>query len=285
MALPTNIHSLIAGKTIEWERLEFKQGWNPEDILHSLCAFANDINNWGGGYIIVGIAEENGQPIFPPAGLAQNQMDNIQGELIRLCHSITPNYFPITQPYMLEGQHVLVIWCPAGDNRPYSAPSTLGNRAQRQSYVRVGARSIAAQGEQLRQLQELTARIPFDDRINNRASIADFDLGLIRSYLQEIKSDLFEDSARMQMADLAKTMHIAKGPAEDLRPVNVGLLFFTKEPDKFFNRAWIELVWHKDGSARNYTEHYFKGSLHKQLRDTLDFLQNNIINEGGKTCA
>lgn len=34
-------------------KAEFKIGWNPEDVIHTLCAFANDINNWGGGYIVV----------------------------------------------------------------------------------------------------------------------------------------------------------------------------------------------------------------------------------------
>jgi ATP-dependent DNA helicase RecG len=57
MALPVNIADLVHGKTIEWERLEFKENWNPEDVVHSMCAFANDFHNWGGGYIIVGIAE------------------------------------------------------------------------------------------------------------------------------------------------------------------------------------------------------------------------------------
>ncbi|WP_396210526.1 helix-turn-helix domain-containing protein, partial [Flavobacterium sp.] len=65
MALPINIKDLVNGLAIEWERLEFKQGWNPEEIVHTICAFANDINNWGGGYIIVGIAENQGRPILP----------------------------------------------------------------------------------------------------------------------------------------------------------------------------------------------------------------------------
>ena len=84
MALPINIADLIHGKTIEWERLEFKQGWNPEDVLHSMCAFANDLHNWGGGYIIVGVAENNGQPILPPKGLQQSQLDAIQKKVIEL---------------------------------------------------------------------------------------------------------------------------------------------------------------------------------------------------------
>lgn len=276
MSLPINIADLIHGRTVEWERLEFKQGWNPEEIIHSICAFANDINNWGGGYIIVGVAENSGQPLFPPVGLQQKQLDAIQGEIINLGNRVSPIYFPISQPYLIDGKHILVLWCPAGDNRPYRAPETLGKNSPHYNYIRVGSRSIQAKNDYLRQLQELTARIPFDDRINNRASLQDLDLGIILSHLQEIKSDLFEECKTMSFADLCRIMNIAKGPDEDIRPINAGLLFFNKEPEKFFPRTWIELVWHKDGS---YTEHYFKGQLQKQLRDTLSFIQTNILSE------
>ena len=279
MALPINIEELINGHTIEWERIEFKQNWNPEDILHSMCAFANDLHNWGGGYIIVGIAENNGQPILPPSGLRQNQLDAIQGEILQLGNKLMPNYFPISQPYVLQGQHILVLWCPAGDNRPYTGLTTLGKGGQRQPYVRIGSRSVIARGETLRQLQELTARIPFDDRLNNLATIKDFDLATIQAYLQEIKSELYAESTTLSLEQLAITMHIAKGPAEDIRPVNVGLLFFTKEPHKFFPRTQIELVWHQDNSEKKFREVVFQGPLHHQLRDALSFLETNIIAE------
>jgi len=279
MALPVNIEELIHGNTIEWERLEFKQGWNPEDVLHSMCAFANDLHNWGGGYIIVGVAEQDGQPVLPPAGLQQNQIDAIQKKILELGHKVLPNYFPIAQPYVLQGQHILVLWCPAGDNRVYTAPISLGNGAAREPYVRVGSNSVVARGETLRRLQELTARIPFDDRLNNRATIADLDLGLIQAHLQEVKSDLYEESKAMPFEDLCRTMLIAKGANEDIRPVNVGLLFFSKEPQKYFDRSWIELVWHQDMSGSNYKETYFKGPLQHQLRDALSFIKTNILTE------
>lgn len=34
---------------------------NSKPILHTICAFTNDIDNWGGGYILIGIEEENGK--------------------------------------------------------------------------------------------------------------------------------------------------------------------------------------------------------------------------------
>lgn len=151
MALPINIVKLIHGNAVEWERIEFKAGWNPEVVLHTVCAFVNDLHNWGGGYIVIGINEKDGRPELPPVGLSENSLDKIQKEVISLGYQIQPNYFAIMQPYVLEGKHILVLWCPAGDNRMYTVPSTLGDKAQRQPYVRVGSESIVAKGENLRQ--------------------------------------------------------------------------------------------------------------------------------------
>ena len=72
MALPIHIADLFTGIVVEWERLEFKEGWNPEAALHTLCAFANDLHNWGGGYLVVGVAERDGRPVLPPAGRARS---------------------------------------------------------------------------------------------------------------------------------------------------------------------------------------------------------------------
>ncbi|MDY0344556.1 MAG: ATP-binding protein [Lentimicrobium sp.] len=277
MALPINIKELVHGKVVEWERLEFKKGWNPEEILHSICAFANDLNNWGGGYIIVGIDEIDGVPQLPPVGLPLNRLDAIQGELINVCYTIQPNYLPITQPYIFVDKHILVIWAPAGDMRPYSVPSTMGNDARRQYYIRVGSRSIIAQGANLTRLLELTAKVPFDDRINQEAQINDLDLGLIREFLQEVGSDLFDESVNIPFPELCRQMQIARGPVEYLRPVNVGLMFFNQEPHSFFNRAWIELAIHPDDTGRNFIPETFKGPLHHQLRNCLDYLKKEVI--------
>ena len=51
MALPINIEDLLQKQKIEGNRIEFKSGWNPDSIYHTICAFANDFDNIGGGYI------------------------------------------------------------------------------------------------------------------------------------------------------------------------------------------------------------------------------------------
>ena len=197
MALPVNINNLINENTVEWARKEFKKSWNDEAIIHSICAFANDINNWGGGYIIIGVEDENGIPVLPPIGLKKNQIDVIQKKLIELCNRLQPTYFPVIEPVLYLNKHILILWCPGGDNRPYSAPSTLGSKAQKQYYVRRGSKTVKANDIEKRQLIELTAKIPFDDRINHHASIDDLNLRYIQEYLKEIGSKLFDEVTKL----------------------------------------------------------------------------------------
>lgn len=55
MAIPINIEELLRQHVIESTRIEYKSDWNPEPILHSITAFANDFDNLGGGYIVIGV--------------------------------------------------------------------------------------------------------------------------------------------------------------------------------------------------------------------------------------
>ncbi len=54
MALAINIEDLLNKQKIESNRIEFKKGWNPVSIYHSVYAFANDFNDIGGGLILAG---------------------------------------------------------------------------------------------------------------------------------------------------------------------------------------------------------------------------------------
>jgi len=277
MALPVNIEKLIHGQSVEWERLEFKKGWNPEPVMHTICAFANDINNWGGGYIIIGVDAKNGRPVLPPEGLPAESIDSIQGKIVEVCHKIQPNYLPLIQPDVFMDKHIIVIWVTAGDLRPYTTLTTLGQKAERAKYIRSGSKTIIARGANERRLDELTARVPFDDRINQNASVDDLDLGLIQAYLKQVKSQLYEESKTITFAELCRKMNIVRGPDEFLRPVNVGLMFFNENPEQFFERASIEVVIHKDDFGKEFNEKKFVGPINKQLTDAFDYIKNTVL--------
>ena len=69
-SLPVSIEDLLSHRKIESDRIEFKEGWNPDSIYRSICAFANDFDNIGGGYIIIGVEEQNGMAVRPVKGLS-----------------------------------------------------------------------------------------------------------------------------------------------------------------------------------------------------------------------
>jgi len=279
MPLPINISDLLNGHTVEWERLEFKTGWNPEAVLHTVCAFANDINNWGGGYIVIGVEEKEGLPVLPPVGLKQNQLDSIQKKLIEISHKIAPFYSPVTSPVVVNEKHLLIIWVPGGENRPYKAPASLAEKSHKRFFIRRGSKTVPANTIEEITLIGLAAKIPFDDRINHQAGLSDLKLLLIQNYLQEIGSELYEHSSKLSFEELTAKMQIARGSLEYFKPLNVGLLFFNEHPETYFRGAIIEVVVYKDENGTSFIEKKFSGPLHYQLRGALSYIKSNIIEE------
>jgi ATP-dependent DNA helicase RecG len=279
MPLPINIEQILFGRSIESERVEYKAGWNPEEILHTVCAFANDLHNLGGGYIFIGIAEKDGKPILPPVGLKDNQIDSIQKKLVELCHRLYPHYFPIVFPDVYKGKHFLVLWCPGGDVRPYKAPVSLSAKEGSAFYIRRMSTTVKATGQTEQELLSYAAKVPFDDRINQNASLDDIDIGLIRTFLQQTGSALFHTAHTLPMEDLCRQMQIARGPAEMLRPINAGLLFFSQNPQKYFPGAIIEIVEYKDDIGDSFAEKKFYGPIYLQLREALTYLKNMHVSE------
>ena len=121
MAIPVNIEDLLHKRKIESTRIEFKTGWNPDKIYRTICAFANDFDNIGGGYIVVGVQEEENTGIAkrPVTGVPIEELDKIQHDMIGFNHKIEPFYLPRIDVQEVDEKYVLLIWVPAGVNRPY----------------------------------------------------------------------------------------------------------------------------------------------------------------------
>jgi ATP-dependent DNA helicase RecG len=281
MNLPINIEDLLHGKAIEWERLEFKKGWNPEAVLHTLCAFANDFHNLGGGYLIIGVEANDGQPKLPPAGISAKELDKIQKEIVELGHRTQPFYHPIVSPYQVEGKFILVLWAPGGPARPYKAPVSLSKTSREYSYfIRKASVTVKAKGSDETELLSLTARVPFDDRVNQQATLEDLSLPLIKDFLKAVGSQLRNEAGRMEDTLLFKQMNIISGPPEFLLPLNAGLMFFNEHPEKFFPQAQIDVVQFPDGPGGDvFTEKIFTGPLNKTLKDALAYIKSILIEE------
>lgn len=263
MALPINIDELLKGKTVEWERLDFKCGWNPEDVIHSACAFANDIHNWGGGYIIL------------------HSIDSIQKELVNLCNQVQPTVNVLAEPVEFMDKMILVIYVPGGEVRPYKAPKHLGKEAQKAGkmyFVRKSSVTKIADLEEERMLMGLCNKVPFDDRINQTTNIEELDRMLIEDFLKRVGSKMtHEEIIHMPMAELGWQLQIIGSSTEDLHPKNVGLLLFSQEPEKYFPYARIEIVHFLDEVGDRFTEKILHGPIHLQLEAALKYIREQVL--------
>lgn len=160
--LPINLNDLLRQRTVEGERIEYKAGWNPDPIIRTVCAFANDFENLGGGYVVIGQdCDANGQPVFPPVGLADNQLDKIQQELLAACQLIQPPYFPILSVHEFEGRKLVVLQAPGGMHRPYKAPASVSAKHKTwHYYIRRYSSAVEAKGATEQELIGLTAQVP-----------------------------------------------------------------------------------------------------------------------------
>ena len=283
MSLPINISDLINRRVVENARVEYKGDWNPEPILHSICAFANDIDNWGGGYIIIGINEEDGMPKFPIQGLEKSSVDRINKELLQKCNLLEPRYIPIVEQTTFDGKEIVVLWVPGGPDRPYKCPVAFPTEKSKKSekayYIRKMSNSIRANALEEKELIMLSGSQPFDDRPNLMAKVEDLKSSLISEFLHTVGSDLHTASLRRPVEEIATSMRLIGGPSEMRRPLNVGLMFFNEQPDSFFPYARIEVVDKPDPTGIGMTEKIFTGPLDRQLRDALSYIKNYIIKE------
>lgn len=279
MNILVGIEQLLSGNVVEGTRMEFKTGWNPVSIMRTICAFANDFQNEGSGYIIIGVEEdENGNAKRPVLGFDHSKMEKVQKELIGYSNLIQPPYMPRLSLEEIDRKHVLVIWVVAGSSRPYKVPDDVTAKHKKYNFrIRQLSSSVIPNHEQQCELIQLTT-IPFDDRANSLISINELDYGLMREHLFETQSKLYHESSRMNVKELSHAMNLCEGADEHLFPKNIGLLMFSKNPNTYFHFIQIDVVIFPHGvSAKQFMEKTFEGPIQKQLTNALSYIKTNML--------
>lgn len=282
MALPINIEDLLNKRKVESTRIEFKAGWNPDKIYHTICAFATDLENIGGGYILVGVEEENGIAKRPVKGFDEAEIDEILKDMVGYDAKISPAYMSKVSPEIVDGKTILVIWAPAGSNRPYSVmESVVAKKSVPKFYVRSKSSTIEAKGEILDQVRELAIRIPFDERGNATASIEDISALLVYEHLRFVKSKLADEFMSRSLVEILDEMDLLTGSTEKRQIKNVAVMMFCEHPEKFFPVTQVDIVIFPEGSVENpdvmIEVPKIVGPVPKMIRETLSYLRTNVI--------
>ena len=271
--LPINIEEVLSG-AVESARLEFKASWESQttgyQVLKTLCAFANDLQNLNGGYIVLGVAEREGVTVRPAKGLKETEVDQAQKWIRGNCNRIEPTYMPVFDTVQVDNQKVVVLWAPASDNRPHQAPD--GPHGQKRFWIRVGSETVEAKDGIRTMLLQQTARVPFDDRRAFDATNDDLSISLVREFLADVRSDLTKESDANR---IYFNMQITVRANGETVPKNIGLLFFSNNPLQWFRGARIEIVEFSDDTGGNTLEEkVFNGPIHHQLRQCLNWLES-----------
>lgn len=282
--LPINLGDLLHQSGVESARVEFKSSWDEKttgaQVIRTICAFANDFQNLNGGYILIGVAEVDGRVQLPPIGLTPSELEGAQKWLRGRCNLLDPVYQPILSPEQVDGRHILVIWAPGSQTRPHQAPESGEKGAQRKYYIRLGSETVDAdrQPELKTQLMQLTARVPFDDRRAQQATVLDIRETKVREFLHDIGSGLVDEP---DTRTLYRNLRIAEPVNGHDAPLNVGLLFFSQNPAQWFPCARVEVAHFAADEAGDLIEEktFALRPIHEQLRECLAYLENLSVRQ------
>ena len=276
--LPIDVADLLNGKT-ESVRLEFKASWDPKttgaQVVKTICAFANDFQSLGGGYVVIGVAEPDAAGSKRVTGLSEQDLDDAQRWLRGRCQGdIKPALVPVLSPEVVDGRNVLVVRVLGSQDAPHQAVADRRQRGREQYrfWIRIGTETIDAQANgHLPALLEKTTALPWDSRIAQDAQLDDLREATVREHLHDVGSAL---RRQPDAATIYRHMGITASVNNHEVPRNVGLLFFSEDPRRWFAGAQIVVAqFAGNGAGRVQDEHVFRGPLPAQLHRCLSHLE------------
>ena len=277
----------------ESERVEWKENGDDIDvvkkIVKTISAFANDISNFGGGYVVCGakeIKDDYGFPKVQYKGLTANKLKEIEGKVTQHCRdyihpALSPIIEEIINPEDSSTRILVFVILASPDAHIYRDGQTSTY------YVRISRETREAKNGILTQLLIKKQKIEyFDKRVNNTATEADIDVLLFRDSMQEMGllfpekslADYFSD--REQIAELITPLFVRTGLDNILRPRNFTLLMFGKKASitALFTEAYTVLSIYRgiDRSESTAERYIFTGSIIEQAKKSIELLNSQI---------
>lgn len=288
--------------TRESEKVEWKENGDDQNIVRSIVktisAFANDISNFGGGYVVCGakeIKDEFGFPKVLYTGLSSNKLKEIEGKVLQNCRDyVSPSLAPIIHEMDNpedKTTRILVFIVIASPEAHSFRDGETSN-----FYVRIGRETREARNGILTQLLIKKQKIEyFDKRVNPRALETDIDILLFRDSMQEMgllmpeKSleDYFSD--KEQIAELVSPLFVKNSLDGILRPRNFTLLLFGKKssittnyPEAYTALSIYKGIDRSEPTAERYT---LTGSVIEQAKRTVELLNTQAYTAFDKTSS
>lgn len=264
MLTPQEIKSIVSSG--EGFNAEFKERMptNLKGITEEVCAFANA----SGGVVLIGVDDKN---VIKGVTIDNSKRSAIQNSIGEISPPLQCEFYIVD----VEGENVAVIEVPSGQNKPYVLSGAI--------YVRQGPNSQKLTTvEEMRNFFQQAEKIYFDETSCKKI---------------DIKKDIPKeniDTFRFEAGLVNNTSD--KQVFSNLRLIsnegylkNGAVLFFAKEPERFFEKAVIRCVAF-DGLDKRYIidDKIMTGTLFQQYQQSMIWLKSklnvryDIENEGGK---
>ncbi|MGI4939615.1 MAG: ATP-binding protein [Janthinobacterium lividum] len=269
----------------ESEQVEWKENVaEVDDVVATLSAFANDLSNLGGGYVVCGAAEvkdADGFASINRAGLGSDRLRQLEGMVLTRCRErVSPSITPLVDelPSDVEGRRILV-FTQAATSHAHTFRDEAGSSKH---YIRVSRSTLEARNGRLRDLLVRKGDLePWDRRPCNAASVDDLDLLALRDALQRMR--VFSSTSGIEpylssenaLSPFVPPLFAREALTGKLRPRNFTLLLFGRDTQRFIPGALslFSIYPGNDRSDIHAERHELAGTLLQQaarLSELLD---------------
>lgn len=227
----------------ESEQVEWKENVaDCDSVVATICAFANDHMNLGGGYVVCGVREtvdEHGFQRQIPVGLSASRLKEIEGTVLTRCRErVSPPLTPWVEelPAETEDRRLLVFVVPATRH----AHVFRRDRDEGAYYIRVGRSTRQARNGLLLQLLTRKNEVEaWDRRPCEGATLEDLDIYALTDTLKRIQLFSPERGTEVYLSDtevlspMVPPLCVREPLTRVLRPRNFAMLLFGRNLQRF----------------------------------------------------
>ena len=279
----------------ESEQTEWKENVaDVNDVVATLCAFANDLQNLGGGYVVCGAKEtkdEHGFPKLVRTGLTASRLKEVENTVLARCRDrVSPPIAPLVEELESDDpqRRILVFLQPSTG----AAHTFRRNDEGAKHFVRVSRSTIEARNGLLKDLLVRKGALePWDRRPCNAATVGDLDLLTLRDALERMGVYAPDRGVEPYLADgiqispFVPSLCIAEPLSGVLRPRNFAVLLFGRSPQRFISGAYAIFSAYPGHDRTDPVARRFEiaGTLFEQARRLRELLDAEAVTLFDKT--
>src|SRR3989338_5723320 len=233
----------------EGQFIEFKENID-KSLAKEIVAFANS----QGGRIFLGITD---------SGVIKGVQ--VTNRLKATVLDIARNCDPSINLHLEQFEDILILGVEEGTNKPYACSQGF--------YLRIGAHAPKLSRDEIINFSIEEGKIKFDEQINKDFNFStDFDAEKFTQYIK-----LAELTQNIPVKDILITLKVARIIKNELKFTNAGVLFFAKDPSKFFMSSKVVCVnYQTNEKVHILDKKIFDNGIINNIQDAIAYAKKHI---------